>query len=82
MPKAPEAPLSLAELDARHDELLTQLEALDLRIQDVLKSCQPEKRQPPLEEAGSSPVVPPIETTPPTGVAGAITSADPGVPIC
>ena len=36
-------PISLAELDARHDELLCQLEALDQRIRTVLKENLPAK---------------------------------------
>jgi hypothetical protein len=38
-----EQPISLTELDARHDDLLAQLEELDQRIQSVLKEHLPQK---------------------------------------
>ncbi len=41
--RAVEQPISLAELDARHDDLLSQLEELDQRIQTVLKEHLPKK---------------------------------------
>jgi hypothetical protein len=37
-------PISLAELDARHDELLAQLDELDQRVQSVLKEHVPQKK--------------------------------------
>ncbi len=41
-----EQPISLPELDARHDDLLDQLEELDQRIQTVLKEHLPQKAAP------------------------------------
>lgn len=37
-------PISLTELDARHDEILAQLDELDQRIQSVLKEHLPQKK--------------------------------------
>lgn len=50
--RSPEEPISLAELDARHDDLLAQLDELDQRIQAVLKEHAPKKQ-----------TVPPIAST-------------------
>ncbi|NLS94393.1 MAG: hypothetical protein GXX96_19725 [Planctomycetaceae bacterium] len=74
-----EQPISLAELDARHDDLLNQLEALDLRIQAVLKEHLPEKRAvvlPPPHESGPAPLQVLFDED------TSFSSAGPGVPTC
>ena len=45
--RSAEQPVSLAELDARHDDVLRQLEELDQQIQAVLKEHLPQKATPP-----------------------------------
>lgn len=44
---SPEPPISLTELDARHDDLLAQLDELDQRIQAVLNEHRPKKQAMP-----------------------------------
>jgi hypothetical protein len=74
-------PISLAELDARHDELLSQLEELDQRVQTVLKQHLPAKAAgpPSPENAAATPVLSPHGTD--SGVPP-LTCGDPGAPIC
>lgn len=56
-----EQPISLEELDARHDELLAQLDELDQRVQNVLREHLPQKAMAASqsqEEGGSAPIIP------------------------
>ena len=43
MGQSSDQPISLGELDARHDEVLCRLEELDQRIQAVLREYLPQK---------------------------------------
>ena len=56
-----EQPISLEELDARHDDLLTQLDELDQRIQNVLREHLPQKAaatSQSQEDADPTPILP------------------------
>lgn len=80
--RAVEQPVSLAELDARHDDLLSQLEELEERIQMVLKAHLPQKTAPsplPFDGAEPFPAAAPLDPA----ISGAVvTCGDPGAPTC
>ncbi len=83
MGRSPDEPVSLAELDARHDELLCQLEELDQRIQSVLKEYLPQKATASLRPAGDDiPLPVPIEAKFPSLGMPAVTYAGPSAPTC
>lgn len=55
-----EQPVSLTELDARHDDLLAQLDELEQRIQNVLREHLPQKAatSQSQEDGGAIPILP------------------------
>lgn len=83
MGRSPDESVSLAELDARHDELLYQLEELDQRIQSVLKEYLPPKATGAVQAAGDGiPLPVPIEAEFPSLGMPCVTYAGPGAPTC
>ena len=76
--RSPDEPVSLAQLDARHDDILYQLEELDHRIQTVLKEYLPQKTT----AFSFSEAVPVLRAEYPSLEPSVVTCGGPGVPTC
>ncbi len=74
-----EQPISLPELDARHDDLLDQLEELDQRIQTVLKEHLPQKAAPCPVPSSEDNLVAPLAASLGDSL---VTSDGPSAPTC